>query len=420
MPKRVLHFFSHIAWMVLAMCFINVVINYAGRLGYSLLLPEMIVDLGFGRMAGANIYNAYLIGYAVGAPLTGNLGDRLGAKPIILTSMGVMGLGLFLLGKSTGVATVAMAYGITGLGSSGIWIPTVALIQRWFALEYRGRVTGVLATGLGFGFSTLGILFPILLPRLGWRGVWMFIGILAWTAIIPGLFALRSSPGKSGVAPWGEPKGRENLHQLGKDSITPPAPSIWVPLRQKQFWVLAMSYFAISAPTYSFSAFMVDYARFQLYLPVSQSSMVATVHGLFQIVGVLLLLGLSDKLGRRITLGTSNTIIGFCIMGVLLVGGNTAYLFPLIAIIGICFGPTFPLYGVYAGDLYSPRLVGTVVGLWTPFYSMGTIFGNWIIGYSRDVMGTYTIGFSIAAALALVSGYLILWGDKKGRQKNTG
>jgi len=244
----------------------------------------------------------------------------------------------------------------------------------------------------------------------------MGVGILAWIAIIPSFFGLKNSPESSHTRPWGEPPGRSNLHELGKAVSKPKSPpNLLIPLRQKRFWILALSYFAISAPTYSFAAFMVDYARFQLHLPVNQSSMVAMLHGLFQIVGVLFLLGISDKLGRRLTLGSSNIIIGLCIVGVLLVGAKTIYLFPLIALIGICFGPTFPLYGVYAGDLYSPRVVGTVVGLWTPFYSMGAIFGNWIIGYSRDIMGKYTVGFSIAAIFAVISGCLILWTDLKGK-----
>ena len=37
----------HWAWVILAICFINLFINYSIRLGYGVVLPEMIRDLGF-------------------------------------------------------------------------------------------------------------------------------------------------------------------------------------------------------------------------------------------------------------------------------------------------------------------------------------------------------------------------------------
>jgi len=36
----------HYAWAILALCFINLFINYGIRLGYSVMLPEMIRTIG--------------------------------------------------------------------------------------------------------------------------------------------------------------------------------------------------------------------------------------------------------------------------------------------------------------------------------------------------------------------------------------
>ena len=53
----------HWAWIILATCFVNLFINYAIRLGYNLIFPEMIRTLGFSRTAGGTIFNAYLFTY---------------------------------------------------------------------------------------------------------------------------------------------------------------------------------------------------------------------------------------------------------------------------------------------------------------------------------------------------------------------
>ncbi|MBW1703458.1 MAG: hypothetical protein JRJ50_15370 [Deltaproteobacteria bacterium] len=55
----------HWAWIILATCFVNLFINYSVRLGYGVVLPEMIRDLGLSRTAGGSIFNAYLFSYIV-------------------------------------------------------------------------------------------------------------------------------------------------------------------------------------------------------------------------------------------------------------------------------------------------------------------------------------------------------------------
>jgi len=72
----------HWAWIILATCFINIFINYSIRLGYGIVLPEMIKDLGIGCAQGGTIFNAYLITYVALTPLTGILTDRFGAPPV--------------------------------------------------------------------------------------------------------------------------------------------------------------------------------------------------------------------------------------------------------------------------------------------------------------------------------------------------
>lgn len=43
----------HMAWVILGICFINLFISYSVRLGYSVILPEMIRHLGFSRPTAA-------------------------------------------------------------------------------------------------------------------------------------------------------------------------------------------------------------------------------------------------------------------------------------------------------------------------------------------------------------------------------
>ncbi|MCP4681698.1 MAG: MFS transporter, partial [Desulfobacterales bacterium] len=90
----------HWAWIILATCSVNLFINYSIRLGYGVVLPEMIRDLGYSRTAGGSIYNAYLFTYIAFTPLAGYLTDRLGARRIITSCIMILGLGVSLMGAA--------------------------------------------------------------------------------------------------------------------------------------------------------------------------------------------------------------------------------------------------------------------------------------------------------------------------------
>ncbi len=72
--KRSLHW----AWVIPAICFVDLFINYSVRLGYGVVLPEMIRNLGFGRAAGdyfpravmGTVIGAWTPFYGLGAILT--------------------------------------------------------------------------------------------------------------------------------------------------------------------------------------------------------------------------------------------------------------------------------------------------------------------------------------------------------------
>lgn len=387
----------HPAFLVLALGFVAVFVGYAVRLGYAVVLPEMIRTLGLTRTDAGSIYNAYLLTYVSFAPLTGWATDRLGARRVITAGLLLLGGGVAALGTSERLWAACAAYAVVGLGATGLWVPVITVVQRWVAFERKGLALGLLSTGYGLGFAAVGAFFPWVVERFDWRHAWYGLGTLALVAaVLTGLF-LRSDPADIGRSPWG-----------GAESPRPVRGR--VPMRtilsERTFWIIGASYFALSYGLYGFTTFMVDYAAHQLKLPLEQASLLATIHGLMQVVGVLTLLPLSDRLGRRRTILTSNTVITLLLSALLLPMSWTA-LCLVTGAMAIFYAATFPIYGACAGDYFPREAMGTVAGSWTPFYGTGAILTHWVTGGLRDVTGTYDIAFLICAAMAGVSIALI-------------
>jgi sugar phosphate permease len=404
---RVLHW----AWVILAVCFVDLFINYSVRLGYGVVLPEMIRTLGFGRTAGGSIYNSYLFTYIAIAPLTGYLTDRLGGRRVITICLLILGCAVFFMGTVNALWSACLFFGVAGLGATGLWVPVITLVQRWFAFHRRGFALGILSTGYGLGFATMGAVFPWIVKNFSWRYAWFFLGSMALAMVAANGFFLKSDPIRSGFKPWGQNKDVSDSHNGIK------TPQKRIPLhrvlKNSQFWLIGFSYFAIAYSLYGVTTFMVDYAKYQLNFPLEKASFLATIHGFGQIAGVLIVMPLSDYLGRKTTIIISNMIITLSLAAILVVGESWIMLFIFIGCMAVFYGPTFPIYGACAGDYFPREAMGTVAGAWTPFYGSGAILTHWVTGMLRDATGVYNHAFWINVLLGLIAIVLMVPVRKK-------
>lgn len=399
----------HWAWIILAVCFANLFINYAIRLGYGVALPEMIRTMGITRKEGGEIFNAYFFAYVLFSPFAGYFTDRFGARVVIPLFGILLGTGTVLMGSVENYLHASIAFAFVGVGAAAMWTPIVTLVQRWFVPNKRGMALGILSTGFGLGFAFTGRFFPIVVSRWDWRYCWYIMGVAAFVMIIINVLFLRSTPEGSGIRPWGT-RGEDLKIPPSQPPQTEKAFSNYREiLAARRFWVISSSYFAIGATLYVITTFMVDYARYELNYSYDKASFLATLHGLGQVAGVLTIPVLSDRLGRRKTLFLSNLAISVTILLIILAGSNLAMLYTGIGLFGVFFGATFPLYGACGGDYFRKEIIGTVIGAFTPFYAFGAICANWFGGYIKDVSGSFTVPFVAAFLLAIISAVLMLF-----------
>ncbi len=395
----------HWAWVILGISFVNLFVNYSVRLGYGVVLPEMIRTLDFGRADAGTIYNAYLFAYIAVAPLTGYLTDRLGARRVISVCLLVLGIAVVLMGTVRSLGSASLFFGLAGLGATGLWAPVITLVQRWFAFHRRGLALGILSAGYGLGFATMGIVVPLIVESSSWHYAWFILGAMALGMAIANAIFLRSDPQNVGLAPWGQKKDVSD--QVESSAAADHKMSLRQVFRNRRFWLIGLSYFAIAYSLYGITTFMVDYAKNQLGLPLEKASLLATIHGIGQVAGVLTVMPLSDYLGRKTTILISNAIIAAALAGILVAGNSWIMLCVCVGVLAIFYGVTFPIYGACAGDYFPKGSMGTVIGAWTPFYGAGAILTHWITGTLRDSTGIYNHSFAISVLMALVGLFLM-------------
>jgi sugar phosphate permease len=391
----------HWAWVIAATVFVDLFINYSVRIGYGVVLPEMIGNLGFSRTDAASIYNAYLFAYITVTPFSGYLTDRLGARPVITVCCLILGIGVLLMGTINTLWTACLFYALVGIGATGMWTPVLTVVQRWFAPRKRGLALGIISPGYGLGFAAMGAAFPWIVRNYTWRHAWYFLGVAALAMVAANALLLKSSPEGAGYRPWGEeedPAGSGPPAQEVQEKI--PLSTVF---KSRNFWMIGFSYLAVAFSLYGVTTFMVDYAKTHLALPIEKASLLATVHGFAQVIGVLTVLPLSDYLGRKKTIILSNAFIALSLFLIVFSGASWGSLCFLVGLLAVFYGPTFPIYGACAGDYFPRSVMGTVIGAWTPFYGVGAILSHWATGLLRDIFGVYDQAFLLNAFMALAA-----------------
>jgi len=282
------------------------------------------------------------------------------------------------------------------------------VVQRWFTPKRRGLALGIISPGFGLGFAAMGAAFPWIVHHYTWRHAWYFLGAGALTMVVGNALLLKSDPESSGYRPWGE----DASTPAPADRVSPARVAVSTVLKSQNFWIIGFSYFATAYSLYGVTTFMVDYAKTQLGIPIEKASLLATVHGFAQVIGVLTLLPLSDYLGRKKTIVIMNSFLAASLFAIVLSGHSWGMLCFLVGLFAVFYGPTFPIYGACAGDYFPRSVMGTVIGAWTPFYGIGAIISHWVTGMLRDSTGVYTLAFLTNGVMALAGLALILFVKK--------
>jgi len=141
------------------------------------VIPALANAFGISVERAGLIVPAYLIPYGVATLLYGLLADRIGVHRLMFVSLAVFAALTLLTATARSIDQLAMWRVLTGLGASGVVPLALTLVGRLYSYEQRGRplgwLFGAMAGGMAFG-SPLG---AILVPFIGWQGLFVVVGV---------------------------------------------------------------------------------------------------------------------------------------------------------------------------------------------------------------------------------------------------
>ena len=367
---------SRQAWVRLALALVIGSIGSAGMWAVVVVLPVVQAEFGATRGAVSLAFTLTMLGFGLGAVVTGRITDRFGIVTAIGLSIAFLGVGYVLAGLSTTLRQFIAVYFLIGLGTSATFAPLMTEASYWFE-RYRGLAVTIVASGNYVG----GTIWPPLVnwgvQQAGWRTTHIALGLFCAVAMTLLLLVLRARIGGA--------KARSH------DNAPPPRVDLRLSTNTLTVLLSIASIsccVAMAMPQVHIVAYCGD-----LGYGVARG---AEMLSLMMAFGVVSRIGsgfLADRIGGIRTLLIGSVAQGFALLFYLFFDGLSS-LYVISAMFGLFQGGIVPSYAIIVRESMPASEAATRVGLVIFASVLGMSFGGWVSGVIFDSTGSYAAAFA--------------------------
>ena len=386
-------------WVVLAVAALGMVGTLPGRTqGLGLITEPLLVDLGIGRVAYAQIN---LVATLIGAAFAFGVGsqiDRRGSR-IVLTVIAAA-LGAVVLAMSQVTSVVAMLIFITltrGLGQTALSIVSLAMVGKWF----RRRLTwamGLYALAMSIGFMAAFPAVGAIVLASGWRVAWAAIGVALLAVVAPvAWFVGRSRPEDVGQEMDGG-AGADAADAVASDDTA--AVTLAGALATPAFWIFALAsalYGLVASGIGLFNESVLAQRGFepQVY---HQALAVTAITGL---AGNFVAGAWAERGSLRSVLITAMLVLGAALAALPQVSTLTHVIVQAVAM-GIAGGFVMVVFFSFWGRAYGHAHLGRIQGAAQAMTVLASAVGPLVLAWSVEATGSYAFAF-YGLALSVVA-----------------
>ena len=379
---------------VVGLCLLVIVLDGFDMLVIALTAPAIAADWGLPAHRLGPLFAAGILGMIGGSVLIAPLGDRLGRVRVLMLSCALFGLFAGLTTLASGYWSLLGLRLLTGLGLGGAVPNATALIAEHASPRRRPLLVSVGLVGFSLGGMLCAGLAVPLLPRFGWRALYLVSGVLP-LLLIPVLERyLPDSPVTVRDLRAGERGGVRRL--LGAD-LGPDTRRLWL-----GFFINMMVMF--------FLANWVPYLAGQAGFSPRQGSLAALALNLGGVAGPLLLALGCQYLDARRVIGTAFVLAAASLVAVGYATGSFGVYLVASGLAGFfVFGAQITLHAL-AAAAYPTALRATGIGWALGCGRLGSVFGPLLGGEmlrSGVPLQYYFSGFGLVVLVAAAATFTL-------------
>lgn len=295
-------------------------ITFLDRIAIGTLNKPIMAELNLSTQQWGWILGIFTLSYGGFEIPTGMMGDKQGAKKILIRVVIWWSFFTVVTGLATGFWSLLIIRFLFGMGEAGAYPNISIVLAKWFPAVERGRAQAIIwtASRLGAGLAPL-ILSPIRDSQFGWRGAFYFLGILGILWVIFWKYWHKEEPSEAKDIKASELEEILSQRELPKEH----GASFFKKFKTStNLWLLMIMYFCYASGAYFFQGWLTNYLEKGRGIKGDELKVFTSLPFLFAALGCFLGGFLSDffvkkygkKIGRRIIPVFSLAISGVLVL----------------------------------------------------------------------------------------------------------
>ncbi|WP_206764356.1 MFS transporter [Comamonas suwonensis] len=352
------------------------------------MLSAISKDLNLTPGQAGSLVTWTLIGAVFGGIFFGILSDKYGRIRVLTWTIVLFAVFTGLCAFAQGYWDLLIYRTIAGIGLGGEFGIGMALAAEAWPARHRARVSSYVALGWQLGVLGAAVLTPLLLPSIGWRGMFL-VGVIpavvAWVIRNklhePEVFTARN--------PKDQPSAMQCLKLLMKDKATSKVSLGVIVLTSVQ-----------NFGYYGIMIWMPSFLSKQMGFSLTKSSMwtAATIIGMS--VGIWVFGQMADRIGRKPTFLIFQVGSVISVLTYSQLSDPTAMLW-VGAIMGLFVNGMMGGYGAVISEAYPTEARATAQNV---LFNIGRAVG----GFGPVVIGALAMAYSFQVAIALLAAIYVL------------
>ena len=395
----------HYAWVILAAACVLSIVSRADSASFAVFVDPLVERFDWKR---GDISLAYSLAFLCSMPAMlafGWLGDRYGARALMIGASLMISAGTVLLGMIQDLWHLYVLYGVFvgAFGNAAFMVLLPVIVTRWFEKK-MGLALGFYWAALGAGPAIFAPLFRWLIETRGWESAFMMLGVGFGVVLLLFSSLIRTRPAEMGLTAYGtEEAGKET-----KASAASAAVSLRSVLASRPVWLLTGCHHLGCAGHAVILAHGVSMATHHGIPGLQAAGVLSTIAGV-SIVSRFTFSLLTERFGGRTIL--SLAIFGQSASILMLLFATEAWHFYVFAVIfGICYGGEMVGFPIINRQMFGPKApLSSIFSFEMIGASTGMALGGWIGGVLFDHSGNYNSAILVAAGIGFLALPLALW-----------
>ncbi|MBE3604769.1 MFS transporter [bacterium] len=378
------------AWIIAIAMFISLFFLWGGGYNTSpVFLGALLKSFHWSHERVSWIAAVLSLSVGIAGPIAGWLLDRIEARFVMGAGAALAGVGLFAASRAHTFDSLVLAVVILGIGlGSSALLPASLIIANWFG-ERRGAALGLATAGMESGGMAMSFVCGYIISLHGWRAAYLFLAIPVLLLVLPLLLIVART----------RPAGSE-AKSVAESARDLPGLEIGEALATRAFWMLVVVELAFGLAIGGTFLHLVAFLEGYGYTERSSALVVSVVLGMAAI-GKPSFGAMADRIGGKNALGVSFLMIAAGVF-ILLGAQDRRLIVVWIIWAGLAGASPVALAPLVLSETLGLKRFGTLFGWLGLILTFGLFAGPLIVGKITDVTGSYTEGFELCSAIALI------------------